>query len=266
MTIRLRAGGGSGVRESSLRALTGSSPARTDAAGVVVVTRAPGSPAAKTRLAEGIGEQTCRRLREAFLDDTLGWAGSLTVCRVVSVHPPQGVAEVAARARGWVVVPQLQTEFGQRMRGAVNAGFAAGGTPVAMIATDSPTLPPERIEQAWRAVGEGGADVALAPAGDGGWVLIACAAPLPRGCFAGVRWSARTTLADTRAALGRCGLGVTLLDPWYDVDTVADLQHLVEDLRGSARRRLPCTADALAAIHDDGPELATTQRFGLFMD
>jgi len=226
--------------------LTGSWPARTDAACLVVVTRAPGSPAAKTRLAEGIGDAACRRLREAFLDDTLAWAGSLGPRRVLSVHPAQGVPEVAARAPGWTVVPQLESEFGERMRGAVNAGFAAGGAPVAMIATDSPTLPPERIEQAWGAVSAGDADVALAPARDGGWVVIACAAPLPPGCFDGVRWSVDHTLADTRAALARRGRKTTLLDAWYDVDTVADLERLVDDLRAGAARRLPRTAAALA--------------------
>jgi uncharacterized protein len=225
--------------------LTGSTAAPTDAC-LVVVTRAPGSPAAKTRLAEGIGETACRRLQEAFLDDTLAWAGALGARRVLSVQPPRDAPRLAARAPGWTVVPQLGADFGERMRGAVNAGFAAAGGPVAMIATDSPTLPPERVERAWRAVAAGGADVALAPARDGGWVLIACAAPLPPGCFAGVRWSASRTLADTRAALGRRGLRTRLLEGWYDVDTPADLDRLADDLRAGAASRLPCTAAALA--------------------
>lgn len=218
---------------------------RADGACLVVVTRAPGAAASKTRLAEGIGEEACRRLQDAFLDDTLAWGHALTLRRVVAVHPPEGTREVSARAPGWVVVPQLGAEFGDRMRDAFNAGFAVAGGPVAMIATDSPTLPPDRIEQAWAAVGEAAADVALSPADDGGWVLIAAAAPLPLDCFAGVRWSADVTLADTEAALGRCGLRVELMEPWYDVDTASDLRRLGTELRAGAGERLPNTARAL---------------------
>jgi uncharacterized protein len=227
--------------------LTGSTDARTDAC-VVVVTRAPGSRVAKTRLAEGIGDGASRSLQEAFLDDTLGWAGALGARRVLSVHPPQDAPELAVRAPEWTVVPQVGRSFGERMRGAVNAGFAAGKGPVAMIATDSPTLPPEHVERAWRAVSAGDADVALAPAHDGGWVLIACDAPLPPGCFSGVRWSASRTLADTQSALARRGLRTRLLEAWYDVDIPADLQRLADDLRAGAARRLPRTAAALAAL------------------
>lgn len=223
----------------------------------MVVTRAPGAAASKTRLAEGIGEDACRRLQDAFLDDTLACAQALTVRRVVSVHPPEGTQEVSARAPGWVVVPQLGEEFGDRMRDAFNAGFTVAGGPVAMIATDSPTLPPDRIEQAWAAVGDGAADVALSPADDGGWVLIAAAAPLPLDCFAGVRWSAEVTLADTEAALRRCRLRSTRLGPWYDVDTASDLRRLAAELRAGAAERLPNTARALAAI---APTFGSTAR------
>jgi rSAM/selenodomain-associated transferase 1 len=222
-------------------------PPRSDGACLVVVTRVPGAAASKTRLAAGIGEDACRRLQDAFLDDTLAWARELTLRRVVSVHPPEWTEEVSARAPGWVVVPQLGAEFGERMREAFNAGFAVAPGPVAMIATDSPTLPPDRIEQAWEAVGGAAADVALAPAHDGGWVLIAAASTLPPGCFAGVRWSAEVTLADTEAALRRCQLRSTRLDPWYDVDTAADLQRLAAELRADAGQRLPRTRAALEA-------------------
>jgi rSAM/selenodomain-associated transferase 1 len=221
---------------------------RADGACLVVVTRAPGAAGSKTRLAEGIGDHACRRLQDAFIDDTLAWARALTLHRVVSVHPPEHTREVSRRAPGWVVVPQLAGEFGDRMREALNAGFAVAPGPVAMIATDSPTLPPDRIEEAWEVVGQGAADVAVAPADDGGWVLIAAAAPLPLDCFSGVRWSAEVTLADTEAALSRCGLRAARLDPWYDVDTAADLQRLAAELRSGAGSRLPRTGAALAQL------------------
>jgi uncharacterized protein len=213
----------------------------------VVVTRAPGAAAAKTRLAGDIGEEACERLQWAFLDDTVAWAGDVAPRRVLSVHPPDSAGELARRAPGWVVAPQTQEDFGGRMRGAVNAGFAAGGSRVAMIATDSPTLPAAIVEQGWALV-EDETDVALAPAEDGGWVMIAARAPLPATAFAGVGWSAAGTLADTESALAKAGLRSTRTDGWYDVDTGDDLERLRAELAAGAGARLPRTAAALESL------------------
>jgi uncharacterized protein len=210
------------------------------------VTREPGSDGAKTRLAEAIGLDACVRLQSAFLADTIAWAATLAARRVLSVYPPAGVPAVAARADGWLVAPQLGGDFGERMRGAVNFGFAAGAAPVAMIASDSPTLPRDVIEEGWALAEGGGCDVALGPAADGGWVMIAAARPLPPGCFDGVRWSAPDTLDDTRRALSAAGLRVQCTGAWYDVDTEADLRRLRAELAAGAAQRLPHTAEAMA--------------------
>jgi uncharacterized protein len=213
--------------------------------GLVVVTRAPGSDGAKTRLAEAVGADASLRLQTAFLADTIAWAGRLAARRVLSVYPPARVRAVADQAEGWVVAPQLGADFGERMQGAVNAGFAAGAAPVAMIASDSPTLPPDLLEEGWALVGTGRLDVALGPADDGGWVMIAAARPLPPACFDGVRWSVPDTLEDTRRALSAAGLRVGCTRPWYDVDTAEDLKRLRTELGAGAAMRLPRTAAAM---------------------
>jgi rSAM/selenodomain-associated transferase 1 len=213
--------------------------------GLVVVTRAPGSDGAKTRLAEAVGADACLRLQAAFLADTIAWAGGLAGRQVLSVYPPARARDVADEADGWLVAPQVGADFGERMRGAVNAGFAAGAAPVAMIASDSPTLPPEVLEEGWALVQEGRFDVALGPADDGGWVMIAAARPLPPGCFDGVHWSVPETLGDTRRALSAAGLRVGGTRPWYDVDTAEDLKRLHAELGAGAAGRLPRTAAAM---------------------
>lgn len=215
---------------------------------LVVVTRVPGSAGAKTRLVAGIGLEASLRLQGAFMADTLDWAATLAPRRVLAVYPPHEAGRVAAVTAGWEVTAQPERDFGARMRGAVNAGFAPGTGAVAMIATDSPTLPPARIEDAWSRVEGGSVDVALGPADDGGWVLIATAAQLPAGCFSEVRWGGADTLADTEAALRRAGLRTARTEPWYDVDTAADLERLRAELASPATAaRLPRTTAELAA-------------------
>ena len=206
--------------------------------GLVVVTRAPGSDGAKTRLAEAIGADACLRLQAAFLADTVHWGGPSpgvgscpSILRPACARSPSG-GRVA-------VAPQLGEDFGERMRGAVNAGFAAGAAPVAMIASDSPTLPPEVLEEGWSLVEGGRSDVALGPAEDGGWVMIAAARPLPPACFADVRWSGPETLDDTRRALSAAGLRVACTRSWYDVDTAADLERLRAELGAGAAPAAP---------------------------
>ena len=217
---------------------------------VVVVTRAPGNDLAKTRLAAGIGAAACARLRDAFIGDTLAWASELAALRVLSVHPPESASRLEPLAPGWAVVGQPEPSFGARMRGAVNAGFAAGGSPVAMIATDSPTLPVAHVTAAWRRLERGASDAVLGPADDGGWVLIAARAPLPERCFDGVRWSGPDACADTEAALRRCGLRVARGERWYDVDVPEDLERL---RRHVDPQREPRTAAALVDVVDLRP-------------
>ena len=192
-----------------------------------------------------MGADACLRLQAAFLADTVEWAGALAGRRMLSVYPPVSVRAVADQADGWLVAPQLGADFGERMRGAVNAGFAAGAAPVAMIASDSPTLPPDMLEEGWALVDGGHSDVALGPADDGGWVMIAAARPLPPACFDGVRWSVPQTLEDTRRALSAAGLRVACTRPWYDVDTAEDLNRLRAELDAGAASRLPRTAAAM---------------------
>lgn len=220
-----------------------------DDPGLVIVTRAPGADA-KTRLAAEIGTEPCLRLQRAFLADVLSWGSELVRRPVVSVHPPQSAPDLASELAAAYplaeIVPQLGQSFGARMRGAVNAGFAKDSPAVAMIATDSPTLPAEQIAAAWSALAR--SDIVLGPAEDGGWVLIAAREPLPDQCFAGVRWSSRRTAADTRRALERSGLRVELGAPWYDVDEAADLERLACDLRDGAAVRAPATARELREL------------------
>lgn len=96
-----------------------------------------------------------------------------------------------------------------------------------------------------------GAGIALSPAEDGGYSLIALRLPeapiAPPDLFRGITMSTATVLAETRARAAALGLRVALLAPTFDVDEAADLGRLWAALR-AAPSLAPRTYAALAAL------------------
>ncbi len=64
---------------------------------------------------------------------------------------------------------------------------------------------------------------------DGGYCLIATPEPVAA-LFDGVDWGTPRVAAQTRAAAIRCGVQLTELEPWQDVDTIEDLAALLQRL------------------------------------
>jgi hypothetical protein len=135
-------------------------------------------------------------------------------------------------------VPQSGDDLGERMSAAFRQLFAAGYARVILIGSDLPSLPPSRLADADRAL-QRGADLVLGPAEDGGYYLIGLSRPTDV-LFSGISWGGpdvlRQTVARARAECWR----VQTIDPWYDVDSPADLARIVNepDARGSRTRQL----------------------------
>jgi hypothetical protein len=126
--------------------------------------------------------------------------------------------------------PDLQLEeqtggdLGQRLAHAFASRFAAGAQQVVIIGSDSPDLPTTLIRQAFAGLNEH--DAVLAPAGDGGYVLIGlrhCAPDL----FQNIPWSTGEVFAATRKRISELQLNALELPEWHDVDDVASLRQLV---------------------------------------
>ena len=224
---------------------------------VVVMARSPSrGRAPKTRLADVLpDERDRRRLYAAFLADVV-WA-----CRTVGTtlrvaYTPDGGPHGFAPAgvADGELMPQHGEGLGERERGIFEALFRDGFSPVVVIGSDLPGLPPARIRDALARLAAERDTVVLGPSADGGYYLIGLARPragdpMPD-LFTGIRWSSAWTRADTLAAAERCGLRVELLDVWRDVDDAADLAALRTALAGGGAGRAPATAavlDELAA-------------------
>ena len=118
-------------------------------------------------------------------------------------------------------------------------------TTVRFTSTDSPTLPPAFVEQAFAELER--ADVVLGPATDGGYYLLGCRRLPP--IFDGIAWSGSRVLAETVARLSDPAWRLAVLPPWYDVDTPDDWQmlrgHLAALLRAGVDPDLPHTLELL---------------------
>lgn len=189
---------------------------------VLIAAKAPLPGRVKTRLSPPLPPPLAARLAGAFLADVLAAAravdpGAGFLC------PPADAADLGERFPGAAVVAQT----GEGLTGALATGLATGAV---VVAGDAPGIGPEPIAAALAATEE----LVLAPSHDGGFGLIRYGGHADA-LFAGVVWSTGSVLDRTVGAARAAGLGVRLLEPVADVDTVADLAAI--DLSRAAATR-----------------------------
>jgi glycosyltransferase A (GT-A) superfamily protein (DUF2064 family) len=94
--------------------------------------------------------------------------------------------------------------------------------------SDSPTLPPEYLLRAFHVLSSG-ADVVLGPCEDGGYYLIGLKKPSPR-LLREVHMSTPTVAAETITLAKEEGLNLATLPTWYDIDDLASLSRLNNEI------------------------------------
>ena len=215
---------------------------------LVLFARRPRRGRVKTRLVPTLDADQALTLYRAFLADQLrflrgfGRSCDLELC----LDGPWPTAAATA-LRGVRVTFQGRGELGARLLRCFRRGARDGAESVVVIGSDSPTLPAARVRQAFTSL-ERGSPLVVAPAADGGYVLIGAREPYPS-LFRDIPWGgpdvARLTLERARDA----GLRARRLRRWYDVDDAEGLRHLCRELRShAARRRAPATARAVARL------------------
>ena len=193
---------------------------------LAVMARAPIEGRCKTRLAASLGAAFAARFYEAMLLDTLERLGRLPVERHVVLAAPEdeGVRLLEALVPApWQVVAQEGDGLGARLRNGARAVWEEGGA-VALVSSDSPTLPTEGLVEHLRAI-EGQRRAVFGPCEDGGYYLVGLGS-LDADVFEGIPWSTSRTL---QASLERCAalaMPVALLSLGADVDEVEDLDRL----------------------------------------
>ena len=216
-------GTSAGIREaveSSVRSV----PAVNAACRVVVMTRAPVPGETKRRLISAIGAERAAALHRSMIRRAVATALASGVGPVELWCTPDTDHELFRALRDGARITlhaQAGSDLGARMHTAIQAG---GGAAV-VIGTDCPTLDSHELARAADELRIGAADVVIAPAFDGGYVLIALDRPRPE-LFFGVEWGSHRVLAQTRRRAQAAGLRLLELEPHHDIDRPEDLDAL----------------------------------------
>lgn len=181
----------------------------------------------KTRLVGDLTAQQAAELHGAFLEDLVERLEGLPTIEMQLAWALAPGEELPAGPLPGMV--QQGADLGERLFTAL-AAAAREASFVAALGSDHPTLPLERVEEAFARL-EAGAPVVLGPAEDGGYYLIALRAEaVERRLFAEIAWSTGKVLGQTLERCRELGLAPELLPVDSDVDTPEDLRRLAGHL------------------------------------
>jgi rSAM/selenodomain-associated transferase 1 len=197
------------------------------ASAVIVFARAPVAGAVKTRLIPRLGAPGAARLQQRLTRCALRMARGAH-CGPVELHltRPHALYRGAKRQKG--------DDLGERMQNALALALRRYRSAI-LIGTDAPALTAADLRRAARWL-QGGADVVLAPAEDGGYALIA-ATRVSSSLFRGMPWGSDRVYAETVKRANQAGLRWRALRTVWDVDRPADLERLRSLRFSSASRR-----------------------------
>ena len=192
---------------------------------MVIFAKEPQPGFSKTRLIPALGAQGAATLAKLLLERMLQAAIASEVGVVELCVTPWSSEEVW-RKMGVPVSVQLTDQgdgdLGVRMARAAQRVIDAGES-VLLVGTDCPQLDAGQLQIA--ALALQGADAALIPALDGGYVLLGLN-QYDASIFSGIAWSTSNVATATQERIQALHWRVQTLAPLHDIDEPADLQYL----------------------------------------
>ncbi len=208
-----------------------------------VIARAPRAGFAKTRLGRTIGHERAIVLYRAFLRDLAARFSNSPFVPGWYVTPPDAWPEISPlTGETGRVLFQGDGDLTQRQRELFEGAAGRGEERTVLIASDSPHLTVEVVEEAFRRLRR--QDLVFGPTYDGGYYLIGM-----RGYHEVLRETTMSVGTELEGLVARSclfGLSVGMLEPTFDVDVIEDLQHLRPLVL--ERPDLAATRDALESL------------------
>ena len=211
----------------------------------LVMVKAPVPGLVKTRLL--LAPEQAAKFQEALIKDTVAKARALGEVTVAGT--PTGDLNLIEPLipKEAQLIAQSGGDLGERMFAAAFRLFEEGPEPLLVLGTDVPTLLPDSIRRAVRALeGKSACDASIVGSTDGGYVLLGLK-ELYKPLFRGISWSTDAVYRETLEKARRLDLSLYEGEPHYDVDTPEDLVRLRAEL--AARPDCaPRTAELLESL------------------
>ncbi len=197
---------------------------------IVIMAKVPRKGAVKTRLKSILTDEQCAELSICFLKDAFNKARKITPNVIVAFTPADGKNEIVSLIpEDIILIEQKGNDLGERMNSACSFVESKGFSPIIIIGTDSPDLPPEFIISAIESFENVETKIVLGAAKDGGYYLIGLRRKAD-GIFENVEWSSAKTYQQTAENARRIFYSEpTKISIWYDVDTPEDLKILYDE-------------------------------------
>lgn len=199
----------------------------------------------KTRLTPPLSPEQAAGLYRLSLRETVdrmtGQGFTLAICYAGNLNYFQ------ENFPGLELFEQIGNDLGARMDHALQSFLRQGYRQAVLIGSDSPDLPLSLVRQAFAALQE--ASLVIAPAHDGGYVLIGESCHTPE-LFVEMPWSSAEILALTRQRAEKTGIEYRLLQDWDDLDDLAALRRFLKRSPATKSadflRRIPELKEAFA--------------------
>jgi rSAM/selenodomain-associated transferase 1 len=221
---------------------------------LVVFARTPELGKVKTRLSPPLTAEQALAVHRALVEDTLDHLGRIErpgLQRLLLLTSPLENTGDLNVPQAWESGVQSSGELGERLASMFNMGFRRGVTRLVVLGSDSPTIPPEVIVEAFDDLES--RKVVIGPAEDGGYYLLGCSQWIPE-LFQGIDWGTETVLEQTMKILTAGNIPVSKLIPWYDIDRGEDLDKLRQEiayLKRSAPELVPSRVAAALPDFED---------------
>jgi rSAM/selenodomain-associated transferase 1 len=196
---------------------------------IVIIAKEPKPGSVKTRLTPPLDPQTASKIYHNLLLDRIEQVESLKGADHFVAYYPKSSLQFFQNiiSSSFSLLPQKGKDLGERLSNIFSDLFKEGYERIVIMDSDSPNLPSRHISEGLRRLNE--ADLILGPCEDGGYYLVGLSSNMPQ-IFQGIPWSTSEVTKLTIEKARAMDKNISLLEKWYDVDTIEDLRRLRTEL------------------------------------
>ena len=199
---------------------------------LLIFAKAPVAGQVKTRLNPDYTAEQAAQIHANLVHHTLTTATNAQLCPVelwCAPYTDHPFFEACQQQYPITLKQQQGDDLGERMYNAFEVTLQTSEH-VVLIGTDCPTLEKEDLTQALLAL-QHQHDIAISPATDGGYVLIALSKVNQQRLFENITWGSDEVMGQTFERITCLNYRFAPLRPHSDIDYASDLQNLDTPLR-----------------------------------